>query len=282
VVSNPQHWQSGTVPVSDGHLGWHRTGGNGPALVLSHGLTDNGLCWSRLAAALADEFDVVMLDARGHGVSSRMPYQGASDPGQDLAEAITGLGLTRPIVMGHSVGARATAAFAAAHPDLAAMVILEDPPLLPLFDGSDLLAKRSRFREQVGQTQAMSDRALAELGRRQGAGWHADEFPAWMQSKRQVDPAAWPNFAAPWQQDFAALTAPTLLICGEPELGGMVTPDLAAAAEALNPLISSLKISGAGHNIRRENFAGTLAAVQAFLNQGAQAQDNRETTIGNS
>jgi pimeloyl-ACP methyl ester carboxylesterase len=267
VVSIPQHWQSGTVQVSDGKLGWHRTGGSGPALVLSHGLTDNGLCWSRFAAALADAFDVVMLDARGHGTSSRMlPNQGA-DLGQDLAEAIAGLGLTRPIVLGHSIGARATAAFAAAQPSRAALVILEDPPLLPLFDGRDLHTKQSRFREQVQQTQALSDHDLAELGRAQGASWHDDEFPAWLQSKRQVDPAAWPSFAAPWQQHFAALTAPTLLICGEPERGGMVTPALAAEAEALNPLIRAVHIAGAGHNIRRENFADYLATVRAFLHQ---------------
>lgn len=282
MVSGAPHWQSGTVPVSGGHLAWHRTGGTSPVVVLSHGLTDNGLCWSRFTAALADEFDVVMLDARGHGASSRMPPDGTSNPGQDLAEAIDGLGLNRPIAIGHSVGARATAAFAAAHPDLAAIVILEDPPLLPLFDGSDLSAKQSRFREQVRQTQALPDHALAELGRTQGAGWHADEFPAWVQSKRQVDPAAWPNFAVPWQRDLAALTVPTLLIGGEPERGAMVTPELAEEAEALNPLIRAVRIAGAGHNIRRENFADYLATVRTFLHQHTKKQDNRETISGDS
>ena len=35
----------GAIPVTGGHLAYHRTGGDKPALVLSHGLTDNGLCW---------------------------------------------------------------------------------------------------------------------------------------------------------------------------------------------------------------------------------------------
>ena len=97
------------MPVADGQLAYHRTGGEGPPLVLSHGLTDNGLCWTRFAAAMASEFDVIMLDARGHGDSSRMPSSRPHDPGADIAEAINRLGLVSPIVMGHSVGARSTA-----------------------------------------------------------------------------------------------------------------------------------------------------------------------------
>ena len=103
-------WQPGRVNVSGGHLAYHRTGGTGPALLLSHGLTDNGLCWLRLAAALDPEFDIVMLDARGHGESSRIPAGAAHDPADDIAQAIEALGLNAPIVMGHSVGARAIAA----------------------------------------------------------------------------------------------------------------------------------------------------------------------------
>ena len=45
----------GVIEVSAGYLA-HRNGGDGPALVLSHGLTDNGLGWNRFAAAVASEF----------------------------------------------------------------------------------------------------------------------------------------------------------------------------------------------------------------------------------
>jgi pimeloyl-ACP methyl ester carboxylesterase len=78
-------WKTGRVDVSDGHLVYHRTGGTGSALLLSHGLTDNGLCWLRLAAALEPEFDIVMLDARGHGESSRIPAGAGHDPADERA-----------------------------------------------------------------------------------------------------------------------------------------------------------------------------------------------------
>ena len=95
--------------------------------MLSHGLTDNGLCWARLASALGpefeSEFDIVMLDARGHGESSRLNDHLPHDPDQDIAEVIEGLGLESPVVMGRSVGARATAAYANTHPGRVSRVI---------------------------------------------------------------------------------------------------------------------------------------------------------------
>ncbi|HND49949.1 MAG TPA: alpha/beta fold hydrolase, partial [Anaerolineales bacterium] len=48
---------------------YYRTGGNKPPLVLAHGITDDGMCWSPVAEVLAKDFDVVMVDARGHGKS---------------------------------------------------------------------------------------------------------------------------------------------------------------------------------------------------------------------
>lgn len=255
----------GVIPVTGGHLAYHRTGGDKPALVLSHGLTDNGLCWGRLAAALAANFDVIMLDARGHGGSSRMAGAPADHPGRDIAEAIDHLGLKSPVVMGHSVGARATAEFAAAHPGLASKVILEDPPLLPLADAAAAEARRGRFRDQVAAFQAMSDAEIAALGRKTSPDWHDDEFAAWTAGKRQVDPDAMPDYRSSWQESLRAILDPTLLIYGEPSRGGIVTPQTVEEALSINPNIVAVQIPDAGHNIRRENFPAFLAAVRAFL-----------------
>lgn len=258
-------WPSGTLPITGGHLAYHRTGGDGPALVLSHGLTDNGLCWSRLAAALAPDFDLIMLDARGHGESSRVIPGQPYDPASDIAEAIEALGLTRPIVMGHSVGARSTALYANTWPDRVARVILEDPPLMPLPDPAAAERRRIRFREQMEKLQAMTPAEITAMGKSTSPTWHDDEFPAWTRSKQQVDPGAMPDYALPWQDTLANITVPTLLIYGQPGHGGIVTPELAAEAKRINRNIRSVEIPKAGHNTRRENFEAYLAAVQAFL-----------------
>ena len=258
-------WLSGTVAVSGGHLAYHRTGGTGPALVLSHGLTDNGLCWSRTAQALTGDYDVVMLDARGHGASSPIAPGLPHDPDRDLAEAIAALGLDAPIVMGHSVGASATASYANAKPGIAARVILEDPPFLPEIGFAEARKRREGFHRQIAEFQSLSDAEIVSLGQKMSPNWHADEFPAWALGKRQVDPEAAPIRFLPWQATIDAIAAPTLLIYGEVERGGLVTAATAAEAMRLNPRIRTVQISGAGHNIRRDNFDGFLAAVRTFL-----------------
>ena len=258
-------WLSGTLGITGGQLCFHRTGGRGPALVLSHGLTDNGLCWTRLATALAPDFDVIMLDARGHGDSSRMIPDQPYNPGEDIAEAVAQLGLKAPIVMGHSVGARATAMYAAAHPDRVSKVILEDPPLMPLVDPAAAVRRRVRFREQVEKFRSMTPAEITALGKATSPTWHDDDFPAWTTSKHQVDPQAMPDYRTPWQDTLAAITAPTLLIHADPALGGIVTPELADEANRLNSNIRTTQIPNAGHNTRRENFTDYLAAVRGFL-----------------
>ncbi|CAN5794502.1 alpha/beta hydrolase [soil metagenome] len=261
-------WSSGRVEVSGGHLAYHRTGGDGPALVLSHGLTDNGLCWQRLAQALAAEFDIVMLDARGHGDSSPMP-PGDHDPAKDIAEAIEGLGLVQPIVMGHSVGARATASYANAHPDRVAKVILEDPPFLPLIDPAAAEIRAAKFGRQVEKFRAMSQAELIAMGKQQSPLWHEDDFQAWAAAKHLTDPQAMPFYTRPWQDSLRQITVPTLLIHGDSAHGGLVTPEIAGEAKALNPNIVTVLVQGAGHTTRRENFPDYLSAVQAFLSRPA-------------
>lgn len=255
----------GVIPVTGGHLAYHRTGGEGAAMVLSHGLTDNGLCWGRLAAALAPDFDVIMLDARGHGDSSRMAGAPPDHAGRDIAEAIDYLGLRSPIVMGHSVGARATADLAGAFPDRVSKVILEDPPFLPVADTAAAALRQRKFRDQVEAFQAMSDADITALGQKTSPDWHDDEFPAWTVGKRQVDPDSMPDYRTPWQDTIRPITAPTLLIHGEPARGGIVTPAIVDEARSINPNFAAVKIPDAGHNIRRENFQAYLGALRAFL-----------------
>ncbi|MFM1960766.1 MAG: hypothetical protein RL588_2283 [Pseudomonadota bacterium] len=264
---NPCDWASGEVEVTGGRLAYHRTGGSGPPLVLSHGLTDNGLCWNRLAEALASDFDVIMLDARGHGASSPPGARGISPetPARDLAEAIRGLGLSKVIAMGHSMGARATAACAARHPDLVRAVILEDPPFVPPLDARAASQRLERFRGQVAQLREMTDAELMALVRKQSPLWEAQDLPAWIASKRQVDPGALPILPTPWQEDIRRLRAPTLVIHGDVALGSMVSPEAALEARRLNPQLRVLRIAGAGHNVRREQFAEVLLAVRSFL-----------------
>ena len=122
-------WQSGDIVVNGLKLHYTRTGGAKPPVVLAHGFSDDGLCWTPVAEALAADYDVVMVDARGHGRSAA-PEQGygSADHATDLAGVIRALGLKRPAVLGHSMGAASALALAGMYPDLPRAILLEDPP----------------------------------------------------------------------------------------------------------------------------------------------------------
>src|SRR5207244_10628335 len=96
-------WSSDDVDVNGVRIHYYRTGGDKPPAVLSHGATDNGLCWTRLARALEPDYDVIMPDARGHGLSDA-PESGytSADRAADLAALIEALRLLKPTVGGHS------------------------------------------------------------------------------------------------------------------------------------------------------------------------------------
>jgi pimeloyl-ACP methyl ester carboxylesterase len=258
-------WAKGRIDVPDGHIAYHRTGTQGPAVVLSHGLTDNGLCWSRTAEVLCREFDVIMLDSRGHGDSSRLVDGNEHDPAADIAAAIEQLRLDRPVVMGHSMGARATARFAGMHADVPSKVVLEDPPLLAPRDDAAKEKWRAVFREQVLELRSMTPAEITERGRMRSPTWHEDEFPHWTGAKLQVDTSVNLHDPEPWQDYVARIAAPTLLIHGEAGHDGIVTDAIAAEAMSLNQRIVTRCIPGAGHNVRRENFEVYIEAVLGFL-----------------
>ena len=63
-------WATGTFKSNGIDMHYLRTGGNKPPVVLLHGLMLSGACWTHLAQALEEDYDLIMPDARGHGLSS--------------------------------------------------------------------------------------------------------------------------------------------------------------------------------------------------------------------
>jgi len=259
-------WSNDFVELPTGRIAYHRTGGDLPPLVLAHGLTDNGLCWRRVAQALEHDFDVIMLDTRGHGLSARIGPDDSDDHGADIAAVITALELIRPVVIGHSVGANTMAMLANQFPELVSKVILEDPPFRDMGSTVNRASRNEGFRKQVEKFSAMKPDEIVALGRKEYPAWHLDDIAPWAESKLQVDAEvmAWYDFL-PWQQTIDKIDSPTLLIVGEPENGGIVSEKIVEQAREINPHIRAVQIKGAGHNIHREQFDKYISIVREFL-----------------
>jgi pimeloyl-ACP methyl ester carboxylesterase len=103
--------------------------GSGPPIVLMHGWLGSSYHWRKVVPLLADRFQVIVPDMRGYGESAR-PDTGYD--GETLADDIQGvleaLGLSRPIVVGHDMGAL-PALLLAARPAVAArgLVYIDEP-----------------------------------------------------------------------------------------------------------------------------------------------------------
>ena len=99
--------------------------GEGPDVVMIHGITGNLAAWHlQIVPALSDRFRILTYDLRGHGYSDTPPSgYSPDDMAGDLLDLLDALEIAAPVVVGHSYGADIALYFAAAHPDRAREVI---------------------------------------------------------------------------------------------------------------------------------------------------------------
>ncbi|MFH1086941.1 MAG: alpha/beta fold hydrolase [Chloroflexota bacterium] len=88
----------------------YSTEGQGPPLVLQHGFANSAGVWRRLGyvEALKAEYQLILVDARGHGASDRLHDPAAYELGSfvgDVCAVLDELGITRAHFFGYSMGA---------------------------------------------------------------------------------------------------------------------------------------------------------------------------------
>lgn len=267
------NWQSSFMQTNGIRIHYTRTGGDKPALVLLHGITDNGLCWNRVASALESDYDILMVDARGHGLSDK-PEDGyhSDDYAADFAGLIEGLGLGSVLVMGHSLGAINAATLATGYPELVRCAVLEDPPWRDQTESQDqmtpeqMTAWMDEWRADLIAQQQLNIEDIVAAGQKRSPKWHADEFPAWAEAKQQTYPGVLgKSILRTWDELVPQIACPTLLVTGDSALGAIVTGGLADKVCATNPRFAYAHIAETGHNIRREGFVPYVQAVQDFF-----------------
>ena len=267
------NWQSNFIQTNGIRLHYTRTGGDKPALLMLHGITDSGPAWNRTASALAADYDCLLVDGRGHGLSDK-PADGyhSDDYAADFAGLIEGLGLGSVLVMGHSLGAINAATLAGNYPHLVRGAVLEDPPWRDRNDTANQMTpeQTKKWMEEwraglIAQQQQSLEEIIA-AGQERSPLWRADEFPEWAMGKQQVNPdVLTKGVLRTWEELVPRIGCPALLVSGDPAQGGIVTPGLAAIVCAANPHFRHAHIPGTGHNIRRDDFDAYIQLVRAFL-----------------
>jgi pimeloyl-ACP methyl ester carboxylesterase len=263
----PAGWSDGYVLANGIRIHYWRTGGNKPPLVLAHGSSDDGLCWTNLAKEFQNDFDIIMFDARGHGLSDPPAASDAPDVQvEDLAGLIRELKLERPILMGHSMGSASVANFAAKYPDVPRAVILEDPALVrPATPPASSQTTPESRRANILTRNNTSEQELVEGCMKNSPKWGRSECEFWAPSKRRHHPDTALISTArrpPMSELFPKIIAPTLILKADAD------DALKKQNEQVTALLKSGKIvhiKGAGHNVRREGKEETIQVLKAFL-----------------
>src|SRR5690348_6913108 len=126
-----------SVFFRSGDLGLHavrHAGQQGRPVVVVPGITTPAGAFAFAARALARSpgaGDVYVLDMRGRGLSERAGpgRHRAADYAGDVLALVSHLGLDRPVLAGHSLGARVVASARAKFPGSSAGVVAIDPPM---------------------------------------------------------------------------------------------------------------------------------------------------------
>jgi len=282
----PDGWSDGYAYSNGARLHYYRAvpAPGKPVIVMVHGVTDNGLCWTTLTQELQDDYDIYMLDARGHGLSD--PFTDSST-GETLIEDLVGfmqaMKLTKPILMGHSMGAATVMRLGAEYPELPRAVIMLDPLLGPLPDfarpaaagtGAAPPARRpgsfvmfGSAEELVAQNNDPFDDLVATC-RRQDPKWDLADCQYWALSKKQYHG---PYSATQMQairatmalaDSLARIAVPALILKADapPEVRAA---NLEAARVMKNGKL--VHVDDAGHSLHRDQRARTVELLTGFL-----------------
>ena len=238
--------------------------GPGPRMLLIPGITSPAITWRFVAERLTVRYDVHVLDVRGRGLSEAGDLDYSLDAMADDAIALAdACGLNKPILMGHSMGARTAIRAGRLNPDRFSGLVLVDPPLSgpgrraypsawPWYGDSIRMAQKGCSAEDMRKfCPTWSDEQLALR-----AEWlHTCQYTA---VKTSYDGFHTDDIHA----DLPHLKLPVRLV--KAGAAPVIGPDDLAEITSLCPHIETRIVEGAGHMIPWDDLDGFLNAVMDF------------------
>lgn len=237
--------------------------GEGPVLLVAHGLFGSGRNWGAIAKRLSDIRTVVAVDMRNHGASPRSDDNSYEAMARDLAEALDG----PADVLGHSMGGKAAMLLALTRPELVRSLIVAD------------IAPRAYDHSQGELIDAMRSVDLSEIERRSDADAQlSDAVPdpavrafllqsldaaerRWLLNLDALD--AEMDRIVGWPEPEGSYDGPTLFLRGG--ASDYVSEEDEPAIRALFPEARIETVPDAGHWLHAEAPRPFEAAVRSFL-----------------
>jgi pimeloyl-ACP methyl ester carboxylesterase len=269
--------------VLHGHrVRFHRAG-EGPLLVLLHGIASTADTWSPIVQALATRHTVVAPDLLGHGDSAkpRGDYSlGAHASG--VRDLVAALGYDRATVVGHSLGGGIAMQFAYQFPErierlvlissgglgrevhliLRAATLPGSELVLALLGGAWLRATGGALGGVLARVGLRSGEDLAGVTGGIGSLADAGARLAFVHTARAAIDAGGQRVSAT-DRLYLAAGLPTLIVWGERD--PIIPVDHGRAAHAAIPGSRLEVFEGAGHFPHRESPARFVAVLEDFV-----------------
>ncbi|MEJ2656291.1 MAG: alpha/beta hydrolase [Desulfobacterales bacterium] len=257
-------WRTAICKTNGIDIYFTRTGGSRPPIILLHGLTANGACWTGMARALEGEYDVIMPDARGHGKSS-VPGYGYryEDHANDITGLIKALALSPTILIGHSMGGMTAAVVAGRHSKLLRGLVLADPTFL-----SPKIQREVYESDAADQHRRILNMSLDEVvaeARARHPNRSLEILELCARARLQTSMTAFEVLTSPnpdYRQLVSAIDIPGLLVFGDK---GVVSSIAAEELQRLNPGFQIEQIPEAGHGLHLDQPERFAAVVKSFL-----------------
>jgi pimeloyl-ACP methyl ester carboxylesterase len=253
--------------------------GRGTPLVLLHGGFVDRHMWQPQVAALAQHYQVIWYDLRGHGQTGPSPRPTCTLEllADDLHALLDGLDMQRAIICGLSLGGMVAQAFAARYPQMLAALVMADTAVslgLTWMDRlqRDVLAPHWAYVLTLGLlgTQRFVDGSFWLANATRSAQWLGREAAVRdyvQQAMRQITPPEYIKlFGALYAfapVDLSVVQVPTLLLNGEHESASVYRH--AHELQRRIPHAEMATIPDAGHLCNLDNPAAFTEVVRDFL-----------------
>jgi esterase len=242
--------------------------GEGPPVVLLHGLFGAARNFGSIQRALARQFRVIALDMRNHGDSPHGPDMRYPTQAVDVRETLGALGIEQAAVVGHSMGGKAAMAMALQWPaEIGRLLVADIAPVVYEHGNNAIAAAMAAIPLTGSLTRQQADAALADAVPRpdirafllQNLRFGAD--PHWRIGLDEMAGAI-PDLEG-WVELPGTYPGPCLFVTGANS--DYVRHDHRPAIRSMFPAARFVAIKNAGHWVHADNPAGFLSVVEAFL-----------------
>lgn len=261
---------SASLKTGDGRFTYEAAGDpRSTPLVFLHGIGGAARAWRGQLTFFGDRYRAIAWDMPGYGGSAALASPGIAELANSLQDFLHGVGVNRPVLVGHSIGGMIVQQWMVRHPYRATAVVLAQTS--PAFGRADGDWQRTFIEARLGpldRGQTMASLAPALVRELVGDNPDTDGVELARDCMASVPEASYRAsmlglLGFDQRRALADIKVPTLVLSGSRDKNAPA-PMMAKMASYI-PSASYVELEGAGHLVNLERPKAFNAALDEFL-----------------